>query len=177
MSSDTKPHLLVVFQDGDETAYEIEHPGCATELVELDSISGDREAVMTYERYTCRMQWVLDYWGLDFLEHPDGRSKGWGTLAPGHYGIFSYTDGDDTGVALVNPAALEVSEQITMRPVWARRQRRYYLQAPLDAPTQAEIHDAIKVLEDEENQFHAPALYLEAFTIFDEASSPKGIHE
>lgn len=168
MSTDTKPHLLVVLEDGDGTSFDVEHPGCATELVELDSISGDREAVITYERYTCRMQWVLDYWGLDFLEHPDG-TQGWDTLAPGHYGIVSYSHGEDTGVALLEPV-LAVSDKITMRPVWDRRQRRHYLQAPLDTPTEAEIQDAIRVLEDPDNEIFAPALHLEAFTILDEAS-------
>lgn len=169
MSVDSKPHLLVIFQDGDETSYDIEHPGCATKLVELDSISGDREAVVTYEHPTCRLQLAVDYWGLDFLEHADG-TQGWLSLKPGYYGIVSYSEGDDIGVRLVELDPLPVSERITVRPVWDRRQRRHHLQAPLDAPSEAEIHDAIKVLEDPENEIFAPALHLEAFTIFDEAS-------
>ena len=37
--------------------------------------------------------------------------------------------------------------------------------------SEREIQDAIRVLEDEENQIFAPALYLEAFRILDEVGS------
>lgn len=62
-----------------------------------------------------------------------------------------------------------VSESITMRPVWHRRQVREYLQKIPLAPTDAEMHDAVLVLADPENQILAPALHLEAFRILDEA--------
>lgn len=173
MSADPKPHILVVLEEGGEKWFEVEHPGCSTQIHETDSISGDREATVVYESYTCRLQWVLDYWGLDFLEHPDGTTQGWQPLAPGRYGIVSYSRGDgvdnDTGVELVG-AELSVSDKIVMRPVWERRQRRHYSQSPLDRPTEREIQDAIRVLEEGENQLLAPALYLEAFTIMDEAA-------
>jgi hypothetical protein len=61
------------------------------------------------------------------------------------------------------------SNSITVRPVWRRRQRRAYLQSELAPPSEAEIQDAIRVLGDGESQVFAPALYLEAFRIFDEA--------
>lgn len=65
---------------------------------------------------------------------------------------------------------LPVSKSIKMRPVWRRRQRRKYYLAELAAPTDAEMHDAVLVLADPANQTYAPALYLEAFRILDEAS-------
>ncbi len=169
MQIDAIPHLLVVTDnDGDKT-FELDHPGCATKLVELDSISGDREAVQTYERHTCRMQHVVDEYGLAFLEHEDGEVRGWSTLEPGVYQIVSYSAGEgEVGARIVAP--LPESESIEMRPVWRRRQRRVHLQAPLGFPTEAEIQDAIKVLEDADNETFAPALHLEAFAIFDEAS-------
>ena len=66
---------------------------------------------------------------------------------------------------------IPVSTSIRIRPVWARRQRRVYLQSDLAPPSEREIQDAIRVLGDEENQIFAPALYLEAFRILDEVGS------
>jgi len=57
------------------------------------------------------------------------------------------------------------SDKITPRPVWARHQRRHYLKATLDAPTEEEMHDAILVLSDPDLQTESPDLYLEAFSI------------
>lgn len=65
---------------------------------------------------------------------------------------------------------LPVSDKIVMRPVWRRRQRRHYHLVRLARPTDAEMHDAVLVLADPDNQTFAPALYLEAFRIMDEAS-------
>jgi len=66
---------------------------------------------------------------------------------------------------------IPVSQNIRMRPVWERRQRRTYLQSELGPPVEREIQDAIRVLGDAENQIFAPALYLEAFRILDEVGS------
>jgi hypothetical protein len=65
---------------------------------------------------------------------------------------------------------LPVSTSISMRPVWARRQRRVYMQDVLCQPNEREKQDAIRVLEDPSNQFYAPALYAEAELILLEAS-------
>lgn len=65
---------------------------------------------------------------------------------------------------------LPVSKKITMRPVWARRQRRHYLQSPLERPTESEIQDAIRVIRDPDNMRLAPALFREAALIIKEAS-------
>lgn len=64
---------------------------------------------------------------------------------------------------------IPVSDKIRMRPVWRRRQVRHYLHKLPPAPTDAEMHDAVLVLADPENQALAPALHLEAFRILDEA--------
>lgn len=176
-SEDAIFHLLIVTDEEDGKSYEIEHPGCPTKVVELDSIGGD---AITYEHYNCRMQWASDNSGLNYLEHEDG-SEGWMSLEPGIYRIASYTEyrpgefggtyGEewDTGVRLIEP--IPISEQITMRPVWRRRQRRHYLQSELAPPSEAEMIDAIRVLEDPENQLYAPALYLEAERIYEEATA------
>lgn len=65
---------------------------------------------------------------------------------------------------------LPVSDKIRMRPTWRRRQIRHYLHKIPGPPTDAEMHDAVLVLADPENQLLAPALYLEAFRILDESS-------
>ena len=66
---------------------------------------------------------------------------------------------------------IPVSDSITMRPTWRRRQMRAYLPLlQLTHPTAREIQDAIRVLEDPDNERLAPALNLEAFRIFEEAS-------
>lgn len=64
---------------------------------------------------------------------------------------------------------LPISDSITMRPVWRRRQLRHYFNMKPKPPTEREIQDAIRVLADPENQLYAPALHLEAFMILDEA--------
>ena len=171
-SQDAFPHILDVIDSGKEAYYEIEHlPGCPIETYD--------DGGVIYESYNCRVAWVVDNWSLDFLEHDDGR-VGWQLLEPGSYLISSYTEyvpgefggtyGEewDTGVRLVDP--IPISESITMRPTWKRRQRRVYHQGPLDPPTEAELWDAIRVLEQDDNQLMAPALHLEAFNIFEEAS-------
>lgn len=68
---------------------------------------------------------------------------------------------------------LPVSTKITMRPVWARRQRRHYMQDVPRPPELAEIEDAIKVMRDPDNLRLAPALYNEALLILKEATSGK----
>ena len=70
----------------------------------------------------------------------------------------------------MNRMDLPISEKITMRPVWKRRQRRIYGQNELPPITDEEKADAIKILGDKRLQKYAPALYFEAFAIFDEAS-------
>jgi hypothetical protein len=64
--------------------------------------------------------------------------------------------------------SIPVSDSITMRPVWARRQRRHYMLGKLDPPSELEMQDAIRVLADPELQVSAPALHLEAFRILEE---------
>lgn len=66
--------------------------------------------------------------------------------------------------------AIPISDSITMRPTWRRRQLRVYFEAELKPPTERDIRDAIRVLEDPDNQKYAPALYVEAERIFEEAS-------
>lgn len=176
-SEDAIFHLLVITEHEDGKSYEIEHPDCPTKVVNLDSIGSENS--IEYVHRTCRMQWAVENSDLDFLEHQDG-SEGWLSLEPGVYRIVSYTEyrpgefggtyGEewDTGVRLVEP--IPISEQITMRPVWRRRQRRHYLQSELAPPSESEMIDAIRVLEDPDNQLYAPALYLEAERIYEEAS-------
>lgn len=74
----------------------------------------------------------------------------------------------DTGVQMLSD--VPITDKINMRPVWRRRQRRHYLLNLMDVPTEEEIQDAIRVLADPENEIFAPALWFEAFTIFEEAS-------
>jgi predicted transcriptional regulator len=69
----------------------------------------------------------------------------------------------------MNRLDLPISDKITMRPVWKRRQRRIYGQNSLPPPNDAEKADAIRILGDQRLQRDAPALYFEAFTIMDEA--------
>lgn len=65
---------------------------------------------------------------------------------------------------------IPVSDSITMRPVWRRRQLRALANiSPMRAPTDAEVMDAIRVLEDVDNERFVPELHLEAFRILDEA--------
>ncbi len=66
--------------------------------------------------------------------------------------------------------SIPISDSITMRPVWRRRQLRNYMNMKLSPPNELEIQDAIRVLEDPDNAKYAPALNDEAFRIFDEAS-------
>jgi hypothetical protein len=57
-----------------------------------------------------------------------------------------------------------------MRPVWARRQRRAYLNLGVPGPpSEEEKQDAIRVLEDPRNQIYAPSLYREAERILGES--------
>jgi len=65
---------------------------------------------------------------------------------------------------------LPISDKIRMSPTWARRQRRVYLHGVISPPSTEEILDAISVLGDPDSERLAPALYLEAFRIFEEAS-------
>lgn len=182
-SEDAAPHLLLVVDTGEERYYEVEHPPeCQKEYFVLEGISGDQEAFEKFERYTCRVAWVCEGWGLDFLQLA-GELKGhegWEKLAPGLYPIMGFTDyspgelggtwGEewDTGVYVLED--VPISDRITMRPVWRRRQRRHYMLSALLAPTDEEIQDAILVLADPENETFAPALWIEAFNIFEEAS-------
>lgn len=66
---------------------------------------------------------------------------------------------------------LPVSTSMRPRPVWARMNRRISSSDRLGPPTEAEMQDAIRVLEDADNQFYAPLLYLEAERILFEESS------
>lgn len=66
---------------------------------------------------------------------------------------------------------IPISSSITIRPVWRRRQQRHYrTNETLLPPTPEEMHDAIVVLSDPRNQDEAPALYLEAEMIHQEAT-------
>lgn len=68
-------------------------------------------------------------------------------------------------------SGIPVSDSITMRPVWRRYQMRALESAnAMKPPNAAEIRDAIRVLEDPDNEKYAPALNNEAFRIFEEAS-------
>lgn len=179
-TQDDIPHLLTVIHGEGEKYFEVDHPSeCQTETVTLDSLAPECGPIQ-YEHYVCRVQWVIDNAGLDFLEHPDGK-EGWLHLEPGTYPIIGYTNyiadefggtyGEewDTGVMLVQP--LPVSDRITMRPVWRRRQRRHYMQSELSPPTEKEISDADLVLSDSENETSAPALWLEATMIKEESNA------
>lgn len=73
----------------------------------------------------------------------------------------------------MNYADIPISDSITMRPVWRRHLMRSMAElsrSGLKPPTESEIRDAIRVLEDPENEKYAPALNAEAFRIFEEAS-------
>jgi hypothetical protein len=74
--------------------------------------------------------------------------------------------------------SIPISSSIRVRPVWRRRQQRFYHQNPLGPPTDEEMHDAILVLADPSSERDAPALWIEAQTILDEASpgSPSGFY-
>jgi hypothetical protein len=67
--------------------------------------------------------------------------------------------------------SIPISSSIRVRPVWARRQRRLYHQNPLDPPTDEEKHDAILVLADQSMETDAPAIWIEAQMILDEADA------
>lgn len=67
-------------------------------------------------------------------------------------------------------STIPTSTSIVMRPVWARRQRRHYSDDVLGPPSDAEMHDAIIVLSDTRNWKEAPALWLEAEMIHQEAT-------
>jgi hypothetical protein len=67
-------------------------------------------------------------------------------------------------------STIPTSTSIVMRPVWHRRQRRHYSEDVLGPPTDDEMHDAIMVLSDRQLQKEAPALWLEAETIHQEAT-------
>lgn len=58
-----------------------------------------------------------------------------------------------------------------MRPTWRRRQMRAANPlGTLASPSEREIQDAIRVLEDPDNELYEPTMYLEAFMIFEEVS-------
>lgn len=82
-------------------------------------------------------------------------------------GVYVTKEEAEVGFNRMN---VPISKRIVMRPVWKRRQRRVYGQNRLPPPTEEEKADAIKVLADEKLCEEAPALYFEAFLIFDEAS-------
>jgi hypothetical protein len=63
---------------------------------------------------------------------------------------------------------LPFSQSITPRPVWERRHRRLQGHG-LPPPTEAEKHDAIRVLADQTNETEAPSMWIEATMILDEA--------
>lgn len=67
-----------------------------------------------------------------------------------------------------NYMELPISDKITMRPVWKRRQRRIYMQDELPPISDEEKADAIRILEDPRMPQEAPALWFDAFVIFDE---------
>lgn len=68
-----------------------------------------------------------------------------------------------------NHMELPISNKITMRPVWQRRQRRIYMQGPMPPPTDEEKADAISILGDKRIEKYGPALWFDAFLIMDEA--------
>jgi hypothetical protein len=65
---------------------------------------------------------------------------------------------------------IPVSTSIRMRPVWARRQRRTFMNVnKLESPTDLEMSDAILVLSLPQSDLDLlPGLWLEAFTILEE---------
>lgn len=69
-----------------------------------------------------------------------------------------------------NRMNIPISRKIRMRPVWTHRQRRIYGQNQLPPATDEEKLDAIRVLEDKSAERQAPALWYEAFRIFEEES-------
>lgn len=176
-SEDEVAHTMWIVGIGEDKYFSVDHlPTCGIERVENDLGPDGRP----FERHTCRLAWVLETWGFDFLGHADGR-EGWEFLEPGSYAVKSYTEyrpgefggtyGEewDTGAFVEG----EISTRIVMRPVWRRRQLRLYTDTPfgtLAKPTDAEKEDAIRVLEDPTSETIAPALWLEAFRIFEEAS-------
>jgi hypothetical protein len=66
---------------------------------------------------------------------------------------------------------IPVSDRITMRPVWRRRQQRVYLNSRLAEPSEEEVEDAFRVLADPESKVFAPALWGEAMRILTERVS------
>lgn len=76
----------------------------------------------------------------------------------------------EEAIIVFNKMDLPITQKMRMRPVWKRRQQRIYGQNRLKPPTEAEKHDAILVLADRTTEKHAPALWLEAFRIFEETS-------
>lgn len=88
-SQDEVPHMVTIIGEGEEKYYEVEHlPTCETERVDGGGIGGPS---CYYDHFTCRLGWVIENWGFDFLEHEDG-SQGWQQLEPGEYKVVSYTE-------------------------------------------------------------------------------------
>jgi len=64
---------------------------------------------------------------------------------------------------------IPVTNSIKARPVWLRHRRRNFANVnPFPSPTEAEKQDAIRVLEDPNNEF-VSGLWDEAHRILDEA--------
>lgn len=85
-SQDEVPHVVTIIGEDEEKYFDVEHlVTCQTESFE-SGLDGHH-----YMQYTCRLQWVLENWGFDFLEDEDG-SEGWQHLEPGEYKVVSYTE-------------------------------------------------------------------------------------
>jgi len=66
--------------------------------------------------------------------------------------------------------SIQTTDKLRPRPVWRRHLKRTMRNfAEMDPPTDAEKHDAIKVLRDPENA-GVPGLWVEAHRILEEAS-------
>lgn len=174
--NDKYPHYFRLGKIGD---YELIHAGdCPySEVMTWSDEDGDVRAVINY---LCLEGVIWNELGVDaiggehrlrWLDAGLYRVLGWmtepGMIEP-NYGL-EFTEADDNNRPVPVPE-LSISKSITMRPVWRRRQRRLYLQTELEPPTEIEQVDAIKVLEDPENETFAPALWFEAFAIVEEAS-------
>lgn len=69
--------------------------------------------------------------------------------------------------------SIPVTTSMKARPVWRRHRRRIFANVnPFPPPTEEEKWDAIRVLEDPENEF-VPGLWDEAHRILDESGAPR----
>lgn len=72
---------------------------------------------------------------------------------------------------------LDKTDKLTPRPVWERHRRRTLMNInPMPAPTEEEQQDAIRVLEDPDNEA-VPGLWIEAHRILDESDMRKFVKQ